>query len=98
MDSPREETGVDEAPFGFVYVREARGGFEVQGYPYSRAGERLFHLLGYDSQLHWGEAQEPAHACLRACVEQEPAVAGRLDMGFLVYQPDHRYKRGQTMP
>jgi hypothetical protein len=85
---------VSTEPFGFIYKRVGKGGFAVNGYEYNDAGERLLQLLGYGYKLHWFDTSEHALSQLKVFLDQGPVIVGMLDMGFLIYQPDCRYKRG----
>jgi len=81
-------------PFGFVYVRRSTGGLAINGYEYDRAGERLLELLGYEFEVVSSGSRGQALLALRKSLQEGPVVLGMLDMGFLTYQPDHRYKMG----
>ncbi len=85
---------VSGEPFGFVYVRDEKSFFAVDGYAYHFAGEHLLRTLNYDYSYTGSENETAALAALEDALRAGPVVAGMLDMGYLTYMPEHRFLQG----
>jgi len=85
---------ITTVPFGFVYAPEDRGGFAVNGYnPHIGVG-RALKLLGYDGEFRSFSNSGEALRFLRRTLEKDVALIGPVDMGFLTYDPYHKFKLG----
>ena len=81
-------------PFGFVYTVVDGGGFAVNGYNPHDGVERALKALQYRSEFKCFKSSEEALSFLRAALEKEPILIGPVDMGFLVYDPYCKFKKG----
>jgi len=81
-------------PFGFVYVPVDGGGFAVNGYNPHDGVARALKALQYKGEFKCFESSEEALSFLRIASENEPVLVGPVDMGFLVYDPYCKFKRG----
>jgi len=85
---------VTTTPFGFVYIPEDGGGFAVNGYnPHVGVG-RALKLLKYDSKFRSFSNSSEALRFLRRTLKKDVALIGPVDMGFLTYDPYHKFKLG----
>jgi len=81
-------------PFGFVYTVVDGGGFAVNGYNPHDGVARALKALQYKSEFKCFESSDEALSFLRAALENEPVLIGPVDMGFLVYDPYCKFKKG----
>jgi len=81
-------------PFGFVYIPINGGGFAVNGYNPHDGVERALKALQYKLEFKCFESSEEALSFLRVALENEPVLIGPVDMGFLVYDPYCKFKKG----
>src|SRR5260370_975009 len=85
---------VSGEPFGFVYVRDGKHFFALNGDVYHLAGEHLLRTLNYSYTYTGFSDGTAALARLEDALTLGPVVAGMLDMGYLTYDPSHREARG----
>nr|MDO8100409.1 BtrH N-terminal domain-containing protein [Candidatus Njordarchaeota archaeon] len=85
---------VTTVPFGFVYMPYEKGGFAVNGYNPHEGTERAVKTLRYEGEFKCFQSDHEAFSELRKELRDKPVILGPLDMGFLVYDPYCRSKRG----
>jgi hypothetical protein len=70
------------------------GGFAVNGYNPHDGTERALKTLRYKYEFKCFQSDLEAFTQLREGLKQKPVILGPLDMGFLVYDPFCRFKKG----
>jgi len=81
-------------PFGFVYIPIDGGGFAVNGYNPHDGVARALKALQYTCEFKCFESSEEALSFLGDALESKPVLIGPVDMGFLVYDPYCKFKKG----
>ncbi len=85
---------VTTVPFGFVYIASNGGGFAVNGYNPHDGVERALKTLKYEYRFKCFQSADEALSFLKKALEKEPILIGPVDMGFLVYDPYCKFKKG----
>lgn len=85
---------VTTVPFGFVYITSDGGGFAVNGYNPHDGLERALKTLQYEYRFKCFHSADEALSFLKEALEEEPILIGPIDMGFLVYDPYCKFKKG----
>jgi hypothetical protein len=85
---------VSGQPFGFVYLRDGKQFFALNGYEYHLAGEHLLRTLNFTYSYTGSANDQEALDALRQALQDGPVALGMLDMGYLTYSPNHRYAMG----
>jgi len=85
---------VTTVPFGFVYMASDGGGFAVNGYNPHDGVERAMKTLKYKYRFKCFQSADEALSFLKRALEEEPILIGPVDIGFLVYDPYCKFKKG----
>jgi hypothetical protein len=85
---------VTTVPFGFVYTASDGGGFAVNGYNPHDGVERALKTLQYEYRFKCFQSADEALSSLKRALEENPILIGPVDMGFLVYDPYCKFKKG----
>lgn len=85
---------VTTVPFGFVYIPSGNGGFAVNGYNPHIGVKRALNALKYEAEFKCFDSGEEALSQLESALKIEPILIGPVDMGFLTYDPYHKFKQG----
>ena len=80
-------------PFGYTYFKEAEL-FFFSGPSPDLGLTCAIETLGWTCTLQRGGTEEAALARLRAAIQHGPVLIGPANMGYLTYNPNHRYAVG----